>query len=465
MKNRRTIHWIFPLLLGALLWMVGCSKEVDTDSVSDAKTVSLQIKVSSLSPSAETQNLPAGTTGQVRLMQEEMVGRVRMILFSCDASGVVTSLIANQLNVGMSPFVQRITPGYVRIILVANELDSWSLQNITSMAQLNALQFANDLLPTTTPPFTMYSDSVVNVTETQNTFTIPLVRTVAKVTLNLKCSYADLGESITLKSVTIRNLPKVSYLVTQPYNGSTGFYAGTAVAMDYASGNVIYTADELKTKAGGVVFYIPEYQAANVGTYMYLDIVAAPTNNPSRTLRYRIVLGNGAYKLYTTPPASIESLTAQDLSITRNNNYILNATIRTLDQVDLAVKMTVADWTVDNSTNGWMVPPYINVSLQTMNFDRAKPFRVYFWTNQETAVVVNELYVHDPTGARLTTVAGTLVGLPAGENFYFNPATGMGYIDIVVKSQTAIPLKLNDVLWFTFKAGNLRRSLQFKYIK
>ncbi|MEG0808377.1 MAG: hypothetical protein RR410_08510 [Alistipes sp.] len=468
MKIRIFTHPIALLLFGASLLTSGCIKEIESPTISDQQTVSLQIKVASTL--ATPPAAPRGTTGVATRAQEDEISRVRMILFSCDASGVVKELIANRLNTGTATFTQRVSVGYVRIILIANELDSWNLQTVTSPAQLNALQFANELAATRTPPFSMYSDSVVAVSDTSYNFTIQLMRTVAKVTLDLRCGYAALPEKISLQSVTLRSLPKISYLVAQPYNGASGFFASTAVALDLNSGNIIYTQDSLKTKAGGLSFYIPEHQVVSTINYTYLDILAVHTDDPTRTFSYRIPIGDGAGKLYATPPTALVNLTAQELSVNRNRHYRISANIKGTDMLDLATKITVGDWTVDNSTNGYLVPAYMNCSVIAATINTLKSVRIYFWTNMSTAYIATKIYVHRAGGVVQATTEGLYVGLisgagvNSGPNFNFNPTTGLGYVDFQIKSSHTPPLQRNDVLFTTLYAGSTFRYLQLTYI-
>lgn len=312
------------MLLTCILLIVGCGKDKESP-VSNRGLVDVAVK-------AVTEQ---GTSS------EDVINTLRLIVFKSDANGNVSNVIVNEQHTSNLPFELRVSEGYVRMFLFANEQTNWNLQKITSFDELKDKTIISPEKASLAPPFVMYADVVKYISTAQHDFTVEMERTVAKIKLDLTCNFASLGANITLQSVTLKKLPVTSFVVPQINNGGVGYFNGQTIPLTASSGNVICDNIGLSTKQGGLIFYMPENIISVATNYSYLEIVGNINNIQSQKLTYVIVLGDGTGKLYGANPVSLSSLSLKDLSITRNMYYKISATIENVVSKGLLIETSI----------------------------------------------------------------------------------------------------------------------------
>ncbi|MEG2034895.1 MAG: hypothetical protein RR005_00975 [Mucinivorans sp.] len=311
------------LLMGLLLFvLVSCTKEPP--------------------PTTTEQPIPVVVRAAVmasKSASDDDIETLRLVVFRI-ADG---ALIYNKKQAGSQPFVFQTLSGQVRMVMVANELLAWNLDNVRTPADFETKVFDKETVSTLAPPLTMYANVVNMISATTRQFSIELERTHAKVTVNITCNFATVGKSIKLYSLGVEILPVESYLVAKTYNGSLGYFYSANRTVDGSAGNVIYSANGLTTKPGGIVFYVPEKKVTNTLNHTYLRLAARTNEKPDNIFSYRIVLGDGMGRLCGSNPVAFSSLTPADLCLTRNSHYIVSITINTLNPTPiLAVQSMVA---------------------------------------------------------------------------------------------------------------------------
>lgn len=130
-------------------------------------------------------------------------------------------------------------------------------------------------------------------------------------------------------------------------------------------------------------------------------------------------------------------------------NGILEVHLKMKD-VNLELTTSVKPWEPDQTVDGDMSAPYLNISdVETTVYDGAAS-RIYFWSNQPE----NEVYVLDEGGANLfDRITGTTT-----VNRYYNTAEKWGYIDIASRNLVTD----NNGVKIYLKAGSLQREILVK---
>lgn len=218
-----------------------------------------------------------------------------------------------------------------------------------------------------------------------------MVRCLAKVTVLIRSgemtdpAFTD-GDELAIQSVSIGRMPIYGFLGETGIGYRASFTSTSTIP--FGKPIVITQKNGTEQVTDQLVFYVPEYMIDQAqtdnGQYCYLQVDAQYTKQSGETTasRYRIPLGNGVGKLYGSSPAGIGMLTPQDLTLSRNNQYNIDATVKTIGSLEaLSVNVTVKEWEKTENINGDINTPLLNVSNLVTKMSESK-VRVYFWTNQ-----------------------------------------------------------------------------------
>ena len=261
---------------------------------------------------------------------EERIANARLMVFNSTGNILVNTF---QSGNDIIPFSELVPVGKLNVILIANELTEWNLNDVKYLKELNEkmLSFTDHPEVSAAKPIPMmgdyqnvWIDEDSHVTDySGNTVTISLVeRLYAKVTLNLSCVFAIMDGShdpIKVGSVSMRCMPKSSRLMPTKYWGAD-FFNGTTAPMNN------YTSDD-KGFSGVWEFYIPEYLINDTSKYTYINITTALVNEPKVERTYRLVIGDGIDKRDINYMLHSDQRTPEDLTVTRNTHYMLDAKI------------------------------------------------------------------------------------------------------------------------------------------
>ncbi|MDR2388721.1 MAG: hypothetical protein LBD89_02905 [Tannerellaceae bacterium] len=292
---------------------------------------------------------------------ENRVVSVRLIIIR---DNVVTNnkVIANIANTTTNVELTDIAPaGYVDLFVIVNELSEWDLGLInigevfsSSILKNKVLSFTNYPIVSPTQPipmFQMYENLRITVdgeTLLNNTpVTLSSVkRLYAKVTLNLNCTYTNLvngGDPIEIKQVSIKSIPKESYLAPTPYTetGASNFFDGSTLALkrdsNYTWTNTGFTSNFL--------CYIPEYLVSDITRYMYISAIVNLVTDVNAQREYKIVLGDGIPNGNTYMLGN--SKLYSDVRISRNTHYTFTGNITSFDirgEEDIEIRPQILVW-------------------------------------------------------------------------------------------------------------------------
>ena len=412
---------------------------------------------------------------------EQTMIALRVIIFQSNAGGIDGVLLFNdKIDVpgGATEIeIDRVVPsGYLNIYLIANETAAMNLGAITAPASalLNTIRLdysttaGNDYLsPTHFPMYEEYKRVVVDPNGVISHEKVKVVggktileidRAIAKLTVNIACDFADISNNkIALEDITLINMPLTPFLVPNKqydsanpvdYFSSSTLTFGPAVPADSVlvtprPGNTGFDTDT-------ITYYIPEHRINNNhDNFTHLFIKACLANNPSIKFDYTVPicqgLGDGTGGTYTVDSIknNLGTIPNDALSVFRNTHYNFDLKIKGLGSLKaIEVSATVRPWDsiwIDGTDR----KPYLNVSTVATTVNGFISQRIYFWTNQPDSLV----YL-DETG-KVATTAGVdftvndifndVAGLDVS-NFYFNPATGSGYFDLILlPSGSALP--------------------------
>ncbi|MEG2366096.1 MAG: hypothetical protein RSB29_04995 [Alistipes sp.] len=245
---------------------------------------------------------------------DNQIATLRLIIFDDEGA-----LIYNKKQANANPFTLRIEGGSMRVIMVANEVVDWQLDKIISSEELK-LKSTYVERPTTLP---MYADQTCIVTPTTRTFTIPLKRIFAKVTVNMSCDFATYKTTFDLWAISIKMVAPKAYMIPRIYvnEGISSTYG------NFLAGDIITTPTSVRTKEGGLDFYIAEKWVNTTAEYAYVQIAGYAGTDPKKLLLYDVVVGDGAAKMYGANPVPLSSLSAADLSLMRNTHITLTISL------------------------------------------------------------------------------------------------------------------------------------------
>ncbi|MDR1860689.1 MAG: hypothetical protein LBR06_07210 [Bacteroidales bacterium] len=293
---------------------------------------------------------------------EDDVANARLIITNAAGTSVIYNV--KKPDGGTDPdavdFQLMLRTGAYNLYLFANELASWNLDAVNSVADIREKLVSFGTAPTvdathTIPMFKAWEgvQLLANGTTTCNGVAVDfsatgngakVERMYAKVEVSaINCNYAaDLnGVAISLDSLKMLHLPTTEYVMSRPYSGAT-FYDGGTVKTTAA--NYTQTAAGFTFNGTGSPFYVPEYVVSNVVHAAYLQLYCHLTGDPSTTFSYKLYIGDGLRSGFM--PATTGK-TVKELSITRNTNYKLTiAQIKGFGTMESAtVYVDVQPWT------------------------------------------------------------------------------------------------------------------------
>jgi hypothetical protein len=405
------------------------------------------------------------TRGSVQ--EESDIVRARMIVFKTNGAFVVNDSIPEYVGNPGEPylaptFVDTIPAGYVNVYLIANELPQWNLSGVTSEAQLRQIiynYYTNPAYATQLPEadgthhvpmFGMHMGLYVGVMDNDELavpnppvgpYDATVERIFAKVTLMLQCDFAlqpsGAATPIELKSITLMQVPKESYLISRPYlwtNPASDFVSYTSPAFYPAPATPptgwpvnTLTPVGVSPQTGfrdSLTFYVPEHLPSDTSMYTYLSIRLNVAGMPALEQEYRLALGEG---LQVNPPwgnkfllgdtifaAGPERNTAH-LTIQRNTHYVINAWITKFSLTgdkDMQVQLNVENWNEKNIH--WVDFGSYELKVSQSYFNVGSlPFRAAVWVDAD-----------DPDGwsAVVKTGTVTLFGTGVGGIYEYEPS-------------------------------------------
>lgn len=497
----------FPLVFAALSLMLllwGCAKE------SEIAPSDVAEELATLSVSTRT-----GETDAHIAEAESTVKTLRLMVFNSSGDQVFNKQYAagagNPEDILKAPggvyhILERLPKniGAIKICLIANERSRWNLGRTTNkvtyaLLKAKVIDFGAD-----------YADLVnsgnnnldvvpgdgnfVMFAETSETFgengasivaPVPLIRTVAKVTLNLVFDLSNIvgldyaaGDNLTFQHASIQHQPLESYL-----NGTTAYVEDVFMP---TSPQPLHAVNTLGTRyeIDPVVFYIPEHLLSEAsyagGTHTYIQLAATYTTalGVSMQVSYRVPLGNGMQKLFTD---ANYLPTKTDYTISRNTHYMVNGTVNKIGEQDgVQLNLSIQAWD-EVEIDAAKFEPYLNVSdlylnLAYADFTVNQSDRLYFWSNMPQAElsveeVLYTVYDGNPsTGGQLlgdlATIYASAVSTVAMTKYA--PVVNLDYVE----NNGHVDLELNvgtgiGTNWivadFKVRAGKLRRSIRVVY--
>jgi hypothetical protein len=361
--NRKLLHILLSGLL-ALAAMYACSMDekpiIETpEEVDPFKDGSVPVNIPILTKAVNDGNL------------ENKVVDARLIVIK--ANKITNNKRFTVTNVGAydSVHVYDIIPvGVVDLFIVVNERPAWNLDSATFLpvgTSCTAASIEQKILSFASPhptvdatnPIPMYSQYRNLLVQSEAPkFTIGGVpvttlgevdRLYAKVTLDLRCKFSELangGDPIQLDSISIKSLPKYSYLSpTLPFTGAAADFVN-GPRIHHPTGYVVNT-DSFVT--GTVSYYIPEHHVNNPAYKTYISVKVSLKGNviPAQQREYKIVIGDGITTCTNDSLLNGSPLPIQNLFVTRNTHYMYFARIKSFDErseQDIEIRPYVVGW-------------------------------------------------------------------------------------------------------------------------
>ncbi|MDH6357365.1 hypothetical protein [Parabacteroides sp. PF5-9] len=345
MKNLLQQIYRGLLLLFSCASIVSCTSEEIPIKESNDKEVLLE--------------LPMTRSGDEN---ENRIANARLIIFKTSGNN---RLVLNRYKSGSDITFSELVPvGNLDIFIVTNEKAAWALDNISSAYELKQKVIDYSAYPavdsqTPIPMFAAYQNVYVNpsgdIYKDGNSLFIDNVmgrvsRLYSKVTIHMACVFEnaiDIANPFEVKSVSIKHLPKKSYLSPAPYTGTetTDFFNGAnAPQSDYTP---ILNGAVQTGFSGSSSFYIPEYVVNDINLYSYVSIVFCRKNNPAIEQEYKLVLGDGLKEHSNAYMLHSPDRTAADLTINRNTEYIFNVIVKGFGgygEEDMDINAHVLTW-------------------------------------------------------------------------------------------------------------------------
>lgn len=309
MSRLSNIRILAPLM--ALMILSGCTSKNQIAAESELEMVSVR--------AAALAGSDVGTPA------ENEVKTLRLMIFKSNAAGDDLGRYYNIGQNGTAPMAVRLPRGYFKFVVVANEATKWAMENFKSYAELKSQTINNYLA--ITPPLVMYAERTVNVVPGVNEVLMELERANAKVTLNVTCNYQNANKKIILDNAYISGMPRAMSLVPSVNSAPADVNSATVY---FTNLNTVYSATEVHTINGGLVFYIPEYTVSVTGgTRSTLILRCYKDGLPNPTIFYYVILCDGMDQLYKSSSTPISNLTPAQLSISRNRHYKIDVQINT----------------------------------------------------------------------------------------------------------------------------------------
>jgi hypothetical protein len=314
--------------------------------------------------------------------EEDQIAEARLI--ACYANGGQQVWVNKLQSAPNTTFKLSLPVGTLNLYLIANEQKSWKLDQLTTATQLKEkmLNYAAYPEVDASHPAPMFgkfeqlyihSDGTTTATQGGSLGGENVQRIFSKVSLKLSCRFKDLangGIPIEVKSVSVKRMPKASYLEQARYTGAypAGFFDGVqAPATDYAP---TYEQQQIAGFSGTSTFYVPEYLVNDTALYTYLSIVLNVKGSAHVEKEYRLVIGDGLKnKQHDNAYMLGKNKTVNDLNITRNTHYVFEAKILGFDLTgnkDIALRTEVLTWEAQSSAPE-IAPPY-NLTISQSEF-------------------------------------------------------------------------------------------------
>lgn len=387
---------------------------------------------------------------------EKRVGSVRMIILKGNR---VTNniLVANIPDTQTDVILSAEVPiGTVDYFLIVNERLAWGFG--TSAYDVGAVVFPKtikekiltftahpivDITSNFIPMFRHYEgvQFTKNVGEAfyegTNIYTAlgEVERLYAKASLTLRALFveqANGNEPIEIESISVRHMPRESYLAPALYS-KTSFFDGVPPVLD--ASNYFADADSFR---GEFSFYMPEYLVTDTAHRTYFSAVVRVKSDHSLKKTYKIVLGNGIVDIhsrqdsinyYMTHKASV-----RQLRIDRNSHYMIQATIVGFDRAsnhELIIKPEVVDWGLRD------VDPNLNQYNLTVSQDE------FFVTGATTYTGTVKVTTNYPAGWTATCAQAGVTLTPSGNTLTFTiPAIAGTYIIKVIAGNITKEIKI-----------------------
>lgn len=467
----KRIRYIFLLTAKTVLFS-GCSEEQFMENEDGYSRDMTALTVITRAP-GNTEN---GTSA------EDDVQNLRLIVYEYNG----TNYLAQKANVyntaaeasaGNGTYHIRVEIPHgiaVRVFVVANEKAEWNL----GVPSMNAGTLRNKVIDhigekatmDIQPPFVMFAETETIESSDYQVRQVSLIRTVAKVSLSVQAVFDQIaglnGGEIAINNAELKRLPKTQKVAPgfifdgdadQDLSNTDSESFMLTPTVDGANRVTGFTTEASKK----LVFYLPEYNISDKAYYSFIQINGQYTplgSSTSLPITYRIPLGNGVQQLYAGDSRpSIGQLSADDLTISRNNHYDFEATIQTLGEADgMLLHVKALPWT-DGETIEAVSPgaPYLNVSNIEITLPDSNPKRIFFWTNQPQDVVGIMPNATDGSG---TTVA--LDNLFDITVHFENTTQTNGTVEIKALQNTS-----SGNYTICLNAGGLRRYILIKYVQ
>ena len=306
-------------------------------------------------------------TKAVNDQDDKTIGKVRLIVIK--NSMVTNNRLIDATDSTEVRFQETVPLGTVDYFLIANELPAWGLDGLsvnsivfTNVLKKKILSFsAYPVVNTTTDLIPMlqfyegleikdelmtgngkaYSEGV-EVTATIGR----IVRLYARATLVLNCKYSELangGDPIELESISIKQMPRESYLVQDHYikNGVAHFFNGDTTGVIKPAN---YSLTD-STFSGNFSFYIPEHLVADTANRTYWSAIVRLINSPETKREYKIVLGDSI--VHNNNENMLKYAGRQALRVNRNTHYGITARIKSFEDTsekDMELVAKIIPW-------------------------------------------------------------------------------------------------------------------------
>jgi hypothetical protein len=254
--------------------------------------------------------------------------------------------------------------GNIELFIIVNERSEWDLNSLTIGTTCFPNDFEKKILSFTSLPVVNGVNLIPMYRQYRNLYVTPegqlsiggvpvtdlgvVERLYAKVTLRIGSIFADLangGDPIQLDSISIKSMPKYSYL------GPSWLYQEAANASYFDGARThrtpAYEADDdhfLDT----IVYYVPEHKVYYPlrTTYLAVKVSLKGNTDVDQQKEYKIAVGDGITSCSNDSMLS-GALPLTNLFVTRNTHYHFTVNVKSFDmkgEQDIVIKPQVVAW-------------------------------------------------------------------------------------------------------------------------